>query len=73
MLAELDVEEHCEASDLEKTKAASAMKSILSVLTHYSELTGRLVCGKRCCLSGTGPLGSSLILSLGRIKQSIVL
>ncbi|XP_058193378.1 protein TWIN LOV 1 isoform X3 [Rhododendron vialii] len=70
---ELEVEEHCEASDLEKTKAASAMNNILSVLTHYSELTRRLVCGKRCCLAGMGPLGSSLILSLGRIKQSFVL
>ncbi|KAE9454541.1 hypothetical protein C3L33_13550, partial [Rhododendron williamsianum] len=70
---ELEVEEHCEASDLEKTKAASAMNNILSVLTHYSEFMGRLVCGKRCCLAGMGPLGSSLILSLGRIKQSFVL
>lgn len=73
MFAELEVEEHCEASDLEKTKAASAMNNILSVLTHYSEFMGRLVCGKRCCLAGMGPLGSSLILSLGRIKQSFVL
>nr|AML78013.1 putative LOV domain-containing protein [Hypecoum procumbens] len=66
-------EESCEASDLEKRKAMTATKDILSVLTHYSELTGRLVCGKRCCSTGTSPLGSSLNISLGRIKQSFVL
>nr|AML78559.1 putative LOV domain-containing protein [Sarcodes sanguinea] len=69
----LEVDEHCEASDLEKRKAAEAMDNLLSVLTHYSELTGRLVCGKRCCSAGAGFLGSSLILSLGRIKPSFVL
>ncbi|CAB4295156.1 unnamed protein product [Prunus armeniaca] len=69
----LEVEESCEASDLEKTRAATAINNILSVLTHYSELTGRLVCGKRCSLSGVGLLSSSLNISLGRIKQSFVL
>lgn len=72
-IRELEVNEQCEASDLEKAKAKAAMSNILSVLAHYSELTGRLVCGKRCCLARTGLLGSSLILSLGRIKQSFVL
>ncbi|XP_061991624.1 protein TWIN LOV 1 isoform X4 [Rosa rugosa] len=48
----LEIEETCEASELEKRRAASAMNNILSVLTHYSELTGRLVCGKRCNLTG---------------------
>ncbi|KAI7994462.1 Protein TWIN LOV 1 [Camellia lanceoleosa] len=70
---ELEVDEHCEASDLEKRKAATAINNILSVLSHYSELTGTLVCGKRCGLSGMGLLGSSLNISLGRIKQSFVL
>ncbi|PSR85044.1 Protein TWIN LOV like [Actinidia chinensis var. chinensis] len=70
---ELGFDDPCEASDVEKQKAASAMKDILSVLTHYSELTGRLVCGKRCCSAGRGLLSSSLTLSLGRIKQSFVL
>uniref|UniRef100_A0A5B7BDY1 LOV domain-containing protein n=1 Tax=Davidia involucrata TaxID=16924 RepID=A0A5B7BDY1_DAVIN len=70
---ELEVDEPCEASDLEKRKAVTAINNILSVLTHYSELTGRVVCGKRCCLSGMGLLGSSLNISLGRIKQSFVL
>nr|AML77979.1 putative LOV domain-containing protein [Ternstroemia gymnanthera] len=70
---ELEVDEHCEASDQEKEKAATAINNILSVLSHYSELTGRLVCGKRCCLSGMGLLGSSLYISLGRIQQSFVL
>ncbi|KAA8529471.1 hypothetical protein F0562_033730 [Nyssa sinensis] len=70
---ELEVDEPCEASDLEKRKAATAIDNILSVLTHYSEVTGRLVCGKRCCLPGMGLLGSSLNISLGRIKQSFVL
>lgn len=69
----LDVEESCEASNVEKRKAYEAVHNILSVLTHYSELTVRLVCGKRCCSVGIRPLGSSLIISLGRIKQSFVL
>lgn len=45
---ELEVDEHCEASDLEKRKAATAINNILSVLSRYNELTGTLVCGKRC-------------------------
>ncbi|GMP94127.1 hypothetical protein CsSME_00043694 [Camellia sinensis var. sinensis] len=61
---ELEVDEHCEASGLEKRKAATAINNILSVLSHYSELTGTLVCGKRCGLSGMGLLGSSLNISL---------
>ncbi|XP_010242348.1 PREDICTED: protein TWIN LOV 1 isoform X2 [Nelumbo nucifera] len=69
----LEAEEFCEASELEKRKAATAINNILSVLTHYSQLTSRLVCGKRCTLAGTGPLGSALNISLGRIKQSFVL
>ncbi|PIA27986.1 hypothetical protein AQUCO_07400084v1 [Aquilegia coerulea] len=69
----LGAEELCEASDMEKQKAAKAVNNILSMLTHYSELTGRLVCGKRCCSVRISPLGSSLIISLGRIKQSFVL
>ncbi|KAL3501327.1 hypothetical protein ACH5RR_035776 [Cinchona calisaya] len=70
---ELEVDQPCEASEVEKMKAATAISNILSVLTHYSEVTGRLVCGKRCCLSGMGLLGSSLNISFGRIKQSFVL
>ncbi|KAL0421180.1 UNVERIFIED_CONTAM: protein TWIN LOV 1 [Sesamum latifolium] len=70
---EVDINEPCEASELEKTKANAAINNILSVLTHYSELTGRLVCRKRCCLSGNGQLGASLNICLGRIKQSFVL
>ncbi|XVF03400.1 hypothetical protein REPUB_Repub04eG0258000 [Reevesia pubescens] len=69
----LDIEETCEASDVEKRRAAAAFNNILSVLTHYSELTGRLVCGKRCSLPGAGYISSSLNISLGRIKQSFVL
>ncbi|KAL5553952.1 hypothetical protein UlMin_041353 [Ulmus minor] len=68
-----EIEEPCEASDVEKRRAAYAIHDILSVLTHYSESTGRLVCGKRCSLSGVGSLSSSLNISLGRIKQSFVL
>nr|AML79567.1 putative LOV domain-containing protein [Chrysobalanus icaco] len=70
---ELEIEEQCEASDVEKESAATAISSILSVLSHYSESTGRLVCGKRCCIPGAGLLSSSLNISLGRIKQSFVL
>ncbi|XP_039058521.1 protein TWIN LOV 1-like [Hibiscus syriacus] len=69
----LNVEETCEASDFEKRRAANVFNSILSVLTHYSELTGRLVCGKRCSVSGVGYISSSLNISLGIIKQSFVL
>ncbi|KAJ4975078.1 hypothetical protein NE237_000184 [Protea cynaroides] len=68
-----EAEESCEASDQEKQKAATSINNILSVLTHYSELTGKLVCEKRCNLSRTNLLGSSLIVSLGRIKHSFVL
>nr|AML79129.1 putative LOV domain-containing protein [Strobilanthes dyeriana] len=70
---ELDTNEPCEASEHEKTKAITAINNILSVLTHHSELTGRLVCGKRCCLPGNGQIVASLHKSLGRIKQSFVL
>ncbi|XP_068650807.1 protein TWIN LOV 1-like [Aristolochia californica] len=69
----LEAEESCEASEVEKQKAAAAVSNILSVLTHYSELTGKVVCGKRCHPVGTVPLGSALIISLGRIKESFVL
>ncbi|KAF3431407.1 hypothetical protein FNV43_RR26138 [Rhamnella rubrinervis] len=68
-----EIEEPCEASDVEKRKADTAISNILSMLTHYSELTGKLVCGKRCSLSGVGHLSSSLNISLGRIKHSFVL
>ncbi|KAF8378395.1 hypothetical protein HHK36_029734 [Tetracentron sinense] len=68
-----DIEDSCEASDLEKQEAVTAINSILSVMTHYSKLTGRLICGKRCNSSGMGLLGSSLNISLGRIQQSFVL
>ncbi|CDP00284.1 unnamed protein product [Coffea canephora] len=71
---ELEIDQPCEASELEKRKAATAINNILSVLAHYSEseVTGRLVCGKACCLSGMG-LGASINISFGRIKQSFVL
>ncbi|XP_077245301.1 protein TWIN LOV 1-like isoform X2 [Tasmannia lanceolata] len=69
----LEAEESCEANDMEKQKAATAISNILSALIHYSELTGKVVCGKRCSSVGIVPLGSSLIISLGRIKQSFVL
>nr|XP_043630091.1 protein TWIN LOV 1 isoform X2 [Erigeron canadensis] len=63
----------CKASELEKCGADSAMTSILSLLTHYSQLTGRLVSGQRCCSSYMNRVGVSLNISLGRIKQSFVL
>ncbi|KAJ8632885.1 hypothetical protein MRB53_026221 [Persea americana] len=69
----LEAEELCEASDVERQKAAAAVNNILSALTHYSELTGKVVCGERCSSMGIAPLSSSLIISLGRIKQSFVL
>ncbi|CAH2045722.1 unnamed protein product [Thlaspi arvense] len=70
---ELENWEHCEASESEKLRAAEAISNVLSVLTRYSEFSGRLVCGKRYCLRGADCLSSSLVISLGRIKQSFVL
>ncbi|KAL7132917.1 hypothetical protein ABFS83_12G107300 [Erythranthe nasuta] len=70
---EVETNEPCEASEVEKTKASAAISNILSVLTHYSELTGRSVCVKRCRLTGNGHLSASLNISLRRIKQSFVL
>nr|AML77853.1 putative LOV domain-containing protein [Allamanda cathartica] len=70
---EIEADEPYEASELEKRKATAAVNNILSVLIHYSQTTGRLVSGKRCCLSATGLLSASLNISLGRIKQSFVL
>nr|AML78070.1 putative LOV domain-containing protein [Myristica fragrans] len=69
----LEAEESCEAGDLEKQKAATAISNILSVLMHYSKLTGRVVCEEKCNSVGVFPLDSSLNISLGRIKQSFVL
>lgn len=70
---ELDVDEPCEASEQEKRKAAGTSNSVLSVLIHHSQLTGRLVCGKGCCLRGSALPCASLNFSLGRINQSFVL
>ncbi|KAL5100349.1 hypothetical protein RYX36_004676 [Vicia faba] len=73
-VSELESEEEPrEASGDERRSAATAMDNIFSVLTHYSELTGKLVCRKRCSIPDVGLLSSSLIISLGRIKQSFVL
>nr|AML77418.1 putative LOV domain-containing protein [Papaver rhoeas] len=69
----LEREESCEASDSEKGKALTAIGNIMSVLTHYSELTGRLVCGNRSNSAVICSLTSALHISLGRIKQSFVL
>ncbi|KAL9390202.1 hypothetical protein Peur_018807 [Populus x canadensis] len=69
----VETEEPWEASDLEKQRAATAINNILSVLTHYSESTGRLACGKRCSSPAAGLINSSLNISLGRINQSFVL
>nr|AML79075.1 putative LOV domain-containing protein [Linum tenuifolium] len=66
----LEIEEQCEAGDTEKQIAATAIRNILSVLTHYSQSTRRLVCEKRF---GPSFVSSSLHISLGRIKQSFVL
>ncbi|KAK1311666.1 Protein TWIN LOV 1 [Acorus calamus] len=70
----LGSEESCEASVEDKEKASVSVNNILSALIRYSELTGRRVSGKKCSDSvGIVPLGSSLTISLGRIKQSFVL
>ncbi|XP_057448334.1 protein TWIN LOV 1 isoform X2 [Lotus japonicus] len=72
-VTELESEEPCEASDVEKSRAVTALDNIFSVLTYYSESVGRLVCRKRCSVPDVGVFSSSLIISLGRIKQSFVL
>ncbi|MBA0798391.1 hypothetical protein Gohar_008983 [Gossypium harknessii] len=64
----LDIEETCEASDFEKRMAANAFNSILSVLTNYSESTGRLVCGTRCSAPGLYQ-GFLMSLSLGYLQH----
>nr|AML77752.1 putative LOV domain-containing protein [Linum perenne] len=66
----LGIEEQCEAGDREKQIAATAIRNVLSVLTHYSVSTGRLVSEQRF---GASLVSSSLHISLGRIKQSFVL
>nr|AML76856.1 putative LOV domain-containing protein [Marrubium vulgare] len=68
-----EIEEPCEASELEKTKASTAIDNILSTLTRYSEVTGRLVCRKRSCLNRNAQLVATLNMSLRRIRQSFVL
>ncbi|XP_020592169.1 protein TWIN LOV 1 isoform X2 [Phalaenopsis equestris] len=66
--------ERREAGDREKQKAVDGATEVLSKLAHYSEVTGRVVCGKRCSpKAGISSLSSSLCTSLGRIKQSFVL
>ncbi|XP_010683267.1 protein TWIN LOV 1 isoform X2 [Beta vulgaris subsp. vulgaris] len=69
----VEVEELCEASDLDKQKASTSIDNILSVLTRYSALRGKSVSKKRCCVEGQSLLNSALLTSLGRIKQSFVL
>nr|AML77802.1 putative LOV domain-containing protein [Euphorbia mesembryanthemifolia]AML78462.1 putative LOV domain-containing protein [Euphorbia mesembryanthemifolia] len=68
-----NIEEPCKASEAERLKASAAINNILSLLIHYSESTGKLVCGKRCSSPGAGLISLSLNLSLGRIKQGFVL
>lgn len=70
---EVEIDESCEASELQKTKATAAINNIFSVLIQYSELTGKVVSRQRCYFSGNSRLDTSLNLSLGRIKQSFVL
>ncbi|KAG6481309.1 hypothetical protein ZIOFF_057905 [Zingiber officinale] len=72
-LVGLEVEESREASEQEKEKAHDAANIVLSTLIHYSQLTGRVVSDKRCSEGGISAINSSLVISLGRIKQSFVL
>nr|AML78808.1 putative LOV domain-containing protein [Canna sp. BC-2016] len=69
----LEAEESREASKQEKELALDAANSILSTLTHYSKLTGRVVSGKRCIKAGFSVINSSLVMPLGRIKESFIL
>nr|AML78131.1 putative LOV domain-containing protein [Saururus cernuus] len=69
----LEAEESLEASECEKQRAAATFSNVLSTLTRYSEVTGKIVCDKRCPSTRSVVLGSALHISLGRIKQSFVL
>lgn len=69
----VEVEEYCEAGELEAQKATTAINSIISVLTQYSALRGKSVSARRCIMEGQSLLSSALLTSLGRIKQSFVL
>nr|AML77530.1 putative LOV domain-containing protein [Hemerocallis sp. BC-2016] len=69
----MEAEEMHEASDWEKQKASNAAKSILSILNYYRKHAPKMLCGKRCSSASIASLGSSLNISLGRIKQSFVL
>ncbi|XP_020097605.1 protein TWIN LOV 1 isoform X2 [Ananas comosus] len=60
----VEAEEPPVATDCEKEKAVNAANSIVSTLNRYSKITGRVVCGKRCCPVGVPLLSSSLIISL---------
>lgn len=73
LLVGLEAEESRQASEQEKEKACDAANSILSTLAHYSKLTGRVISDKRCSEAGISAINSSLVISLGRIKQSFVL
>nr|AML78838.1 putative LOV domain-containing protein [Larrea tridentata] len=68
-----ELEDPCEANDIEKERAETAVKNIMSLLARYSQLTGKLVCANRCSLPREGTLNASLYISLGRHKQSFVL
>lgn len=69
----VEVEELCEASELEKQKATTSINYILSVLTQYNALRGKSVSERRCRVEGQHLLNSALLRSLGRINQSFVL
>ncbi|XP_042453829.1 protein TWIN LOV 1-like [Zingiber officinale] len=69
----LEAEESRHATEQEKEKACDAANSILSTLAHYSKLTGRVISDKRRSEAGISAINSSLVISLGRIKQSFVL
>ncbi|XP_075506891.1 protein TWIN LOV 1-like isoform X2 [Primulina tabacum] len=61
---EVEINESCEALELQKTKATAAINNILSVLIQYSELTSKVISRQRCYFSGNSRLDASLNLSL---------
>lgn len=72
-LTGVEVEEFCEASELDKQTASTSINNILSVLTQYSALRGKSVSERRCCVEGKSLPNPALLTSLGRINQSFVL
>uniref|UniRef100_A0A803MBI2 PAS domain-containing protein n=1 Tax=Chenopodium quinoa TaxID=63459 RepID=A0A803MBI2_CHEQI len=68
----IEVEEFCEASELDKQKATTSISNILSVLTQYSALRGKSISEKSCSVEGKNILNSALLTSLGCDRREVL-